>query len=272
MQMDNQNAYNKVRVLPYSTVSGGARDLANALGGKRIRLKGSKYVPKDNDLVVNWGNSFGFPSDSGATVLNGDSVKLHNATNKLTFFQCMRGEPWLPEFWTDPEDIPDEAFPIVCRTKLRGHSGDGIVISAGRDDLVPADLYVKYIKKKDEYRVHVGTYHDSEGNTEYALIDIQQKKRNLSNENPDWKIRNHANGFVYAREGVDPPLRVVESAVACFAASGLDFGAVDVIWNASQGKAYVLEINTAPGLEGTTLERYADYFQGRAPGLQMLGV
>jgi len=91
MQMDNQNAYNKVRVLPYSTVSGGARDLANALGGKRIRLKGSKYVPKDNDLVVNWGNSFGFPSDSGATVLNGDSVKLHNATNKLTFFQCMRG-------------------------------------------------------------------------------------------------------------------------------------------------------------------------------------
>src|SRR3546814_3666736 len=57
---------------------------------------------------------------------------------------------------SDLEDIPDEAFPIVCRTVLSGHSGVGIVIADNRDDLVPANLYVKYVKKKEEYRVHLG--------------------------------------------------------------------------------------------------------------------
>jgi D-alanine-D-alanine ligase-like ATP-grasp enzyme len=37
----------------------------------------------------------------------------------------------------------------------------------------------------------------------------------------------------------------------------LDFGAVDVIWNEKQQRAYVLEVNTAPGLEGQTVDDYA---------------
>ena len=41
---------------------------------------------------------------------------------------------------------------------------------------------------------------------------------------------------------------------------GLDFGAVDVIWNEHESKAYVLEINTAPGLEGSTVEDYKEFF------------
>jgi hypothetical protein len=40
----------------------------------------------------------------------------------------------------------------------------------------------------------------------------------------------------------------------------LDFGAVDLIWNENQNVVYVLEVNTAPGMEGTTLENYCDAF------------
>jgi hypothetical protein len=36
----------------------------------------------------------------------------------------------------------------------------------------------------------------------------------------------------------------------------LDFGAVDVGWNEHHGEATIYEVNTAPGLEGTTLEKY----------------
>jgi D-alanine-D-alanine ligase-like ATP-grasp enzyme len=39
---------------------------------------------------------------------------------------------------------------------------------------------------------------------------------------------------------------------------GLNFGAVDVIYNEKENKYYVLEVNTAPGLSGTTLEKYVD--------------
>ena len=40
-------------------------------------------------------------------------------------------------------------------------------------------------------------------------------------------------------------------------ALGLDFGAVDIIEDAD-GKLYVLEVNTAPGLEGQTLTLMAE--------------
>src|SRR3546814_4059300 len=86
-----------------------------------------------------------------SNVLN--RYNISDVSNKFKFFQMMSGEEYLPKFWTKKEDIPDEAFPIVCRTVLSGHSGVGIVIADNRDDLVPANLYVKYVKKKEEYRV-----------------------------------------------------------------------------------------------------------------------
>ena len=37
----------------------------------------------------------------------------------------------------------------------------------------------------------------------------------------------------------------------------LDIGGVDVVYRAGQDAAYVIEVNTAPGIEGTTVEKYA---------------
>jgi D-alanine-D-alanine ligase-like ATP-grasp enzyme len=41
----------------------------------------------------------------------------------------------------------------------------------------------------------------------------------------------------------------------------LDFGAIDIIYNESRDQAYVLEVNTAPGLTGQTIQSYADAFR-----------
>jgi hypothetical protein len=194
----------------------------------------------------------------GLCTLNNSPSALGNGANKLNFFIDMQGADWLPKFWTDPEEIPDEEFPIVCRTVLNGHSGQGIVIASNRYELVPCQLYVKYIKKKDEYRVHLGL--DKSSNVK--VIAVQQKKRRLEHDEPNWQIRNHANGFVYAREGVYPPVGVLDAAHDCLLRTGLDFGAFDVIWNEHESKAYVLEVNTAPGLEGQTLTDYVNYFKG----------
>jgi D-alanine-D-alanine ligase-like ATP-grasp enzyme len=49
--------------------------------------------------------------------------------------------------------------------------------------------------------------------------------------------------------------------VEAVAALGLDFGAVDIIED-KEGNFYVLEINTAPGLEGHTVTSYAKAFHG----------
>ncbi len=135
----------RFRILPYSPFSNSARLLAEALGGKRIKLEGSKYQPRFGDTVINWGNSRNPPLPR--IVLNQYAFRFLNlpedietCANKLYFFQHNEDAPWLPPFWTDPEEIPDDAFPIVCRTSLTGHSGHGIVLADSRDDLVPCQL------------------------------------------------------------------------------------------------------------------------------------
>jgi D-alanine-D-alanine ligase-like ATP-grasp enzyme len=123
---------------------------------------------------------------------------------------------------------------------------------------VEAPLYTVYVPKKMEFRVHV-----FKGNDASFIVDIQRKIKKPDAEVKDWKIRNLDNGFIYARNGVEEivPEDVRVQARCAFDLSGLDFGAVDVIFNEGQGRAYVLEINTAPGISGTTVENYADAFR-----------
>jgi hypothetical protein len=271
----------RYRVLPYRQGSKGAKALADALGGKVLKLQGSSFVWKPGDVVINWGNVDpslvnGWPAQP---INYNQAAQLKGASNKKLFFELMYGanlSSIIPRFWVNKEDIPDDAFPVVCRTVLAGHSGDGIVIANDYEHLVNAPLYVQYIKKKDEYRVHVGRKTSSNpetaatppGSAEEAvartsIIAIQRKARRLDtpDEDVNWKVRNHANGFVFVRGGVSPHPDVIDAARSALLASGLDFGAVDVIYNEEKAKAYVLEINTAPGLEGQTVEDYAQFFR-----------
>lgn len=267
-------------VLPYRQGSRGAKALATSLGGKVLKLQGSSYTEKDKDVVINWGNT---DPPSYMTLVGhlNDFAILKHATNKRNFFQMMKDQGHddiVPRFWTSKADVPEDAYPVVCRTSLAGHSGDGIVIAASADELVDAPLYVQYVKKQEEYRVHVGRrtninpcgemLQDGDGswqpNDELVVIAIQRKARRLSlpDSEVNWQVRNHQNGFVYVRQDVTPPASVLEVSRRALLASGLDFGAVDVIWNEKKQKAYVLEINTAPGLEGQTVTDYANFFKG----------
>ena len=76
-------------------------------------------------------------------------------------------------------------------------------------------------------------------------------------------MRSHAKGWVFCREGVNPPQVVLDQALLAVKALGLDFSAVDVIYNESENKAYILECNSAMGIEenSTSLTRYTNAFK-----------
>lgn len=258
----------RYRVLPYKQGSKSAKALAEELGGKVLKLEGSTFKPKPDDVIINWGSTKSHsvlhgPMNFPIPHLLNDWEDVGNASDKLKFFQLMKEKNLeiTPKFWTDKDAIPDDAFPIVCRVLLNSHSGNGVHIADNRDDLVSAPLYVQYVKKKEEYRVHVGII-AAGGGTD--IIAVQRKARDLSipDEDINWKVRNLAGGFIYTREGFTAPDSVKKIACDCLRATGLDFGAVDVIWNEYQEKAYVLEVNTAPGLEGQTVKDYGNFFRG----------
>lgn len=243
-----------IKIFPANQGSRGARALAGALGGRVLLRQGSRYRHNPADLIINWG-----ASDSpfrGQRVAN-QPDNIARASNKLHCFQDLQAAGVrVPDFWTRRQDIPDDAFPVMCRTLLSASEGRGIVVAERRADLVDAPLYTRYVKKLHEYRIHVLRRPGQEP----QVISQQRKARRLGEE-ANFKIRNLANGFVFVRDGVNPSGDVIEQAKQAVVAAGLAFGAVDVIWNDRQGRAYVLEINTAPGLEGQTVEDYANAFR-----------
>ena len=169
----------------------------------------------------------------------------------LTFSQWRRFEVSCPEWTTDYDTALEwinNGKTVFCRTLTRAHSGRGIHIASISDELVDAPLYTQYIKKQKEFRVHV---------FRNEVIDLQEKRRSTNSPDSDFLIRNHANGFVFCRDDIIEPTDLRATALSAVAALGLDFGAVDIIYNAYYDKCYALEVNTAPGLEGTTLDSYS---------------
>lgn len=250
----------RYRVLPYRQGSRSAKALAEALKGKVLKLEGSSFSPKASDVIINWGNtSFNDQAHwgDGYHLIN-DGDLIHCASNKLTFFEYVKAihPDIIPPFWTSQAAIPADAYPVVCRTTLAGHSGDGIVIAQIPSEVVAAPLYVKYIKKKEEYRIHLGK--TGEG---VQTIAVQRKVRDPARAVTDWKVRSHQNGFLFQRQNLSVPGSVLAVARQAFLCSSLDFGAVDAVFNEQSGRAFVLEINTAPGLEGQTIEDYAQFFR-----------
>lgn len=250
------------KVLPYKRGSQGAKTLADALGGVRLKEVGNPYRPRDRDLVINWGANTRPQRLQGVTMFN-EPETIKKATDKLAFFQHMKEQApeSIPEFWTTASEIPDKAFPIVCRTILNGHSGAGIVIAKSRSELVSAPLYVKYIPKKNEYRIHVGRVEGRTNPDKIIAIQRKARSRSVSDADVNWEVRSHDNGFIFVRGGFVTPARVTDAARQALEVTGLDFGAIDVVDNEKKLKAYVLEINTAPGLEGQTVQDYKNYFE-----------
>jgi glutathione synthase/RimK-type ligase-like ATP-grasp enzyme len=231
-----------------------ARALARALKGRRVRdLSRVQY----GDTVINWGNS-GVPPTM-ATLLNLPSAIGMIANKRIAFDIFRNADIPIPGYATTKEGVTWKGDTVV-RHKLTGHSGEGIEMVKAGETLPDAHLYVQYIRKEQEYRVHVGRRND-----ETTIIAVQRKARrkDVPDEAVNWQVRNHKNGFIFAREGFTVPDSVLGVCKSALLASGLDFGAVDVIYNAKEGKAYVLEINTAPGLEGQTIADYAQFFRGQ---------
>lgn len=249
-----------IKIFAYNNASEGARRLAEALGTNLLKHEGSRWQPRTRDHILNWGWGGRLPPRfRDAQIINHPDL-VSAATNKLSAFNRMAASGVsVPPYTTDREVARGwglEGSRIVVRAVLRGSGGEGASIwSTASGELPRAPLYTKYIPKgratghpeQGEYRVHV---------FDGQVIDLQQKVRR-SGSGGDNLIRSHDNGVIFIRGGITPAPAVSEQALAAVRALGLTFGGVDVLYNHRQGRAFVLEVNTAPGLEGSTTGHYA---------------
>lgn len=233
----------RTRLNPYG-ISKSARLLANYLEIKRLKIDGSKFVGKNTDVVINWGNGKG--NVGNAKQIN----KLSNvqlASNKLHTLEALQARGVsIPCFSTDRTAFDSEDT-LYGRSTLYGHSGRGIHIG-NRNEVPHCPLYTLAIDKIAEYRVIV---------VGGKCVDFKKKKKKSGLGDYGEHIWNHSSGYIFARNGFTIPDGCRELGVSACIALGLDFGAVDIIED-GEGKLYVLEVNTAFGIEGTTLQLVGD--------------
>lgn len=232
----------RIMVRPPTRASGGAQAL-NGMLGENSKLSRRDPVPRQYRVVVNWGNSTPLSYNGEVEVLNSPNA-IAKASNKLHALTALRDAGVrVPEFTTT---APTRSM-WLARTVLAGSCGDGIVVMRDGAPVTNAPLYTKYVKKREEIRVHVAFG---------QAIFLQYKKRESDVEqNADQKlIRNRDNGWVFCPRPLDQaPAGSLETAVNAVAALGLHFGAVDIVIGKDDQLAYVLEVNTAPGIESPTL-------------------
>lgn len=158
-----------------------------------------------------------------------------------------------PAFTTNPAAIDELGSRIVfARTLINSTNGRGIVEfnREEQSDYPTAPLYVEYVPKRAEHRFHVFGE---------QVIDVQEKRKKRGfDADRNTRVRNVNNGYVYCRDGINPPDGAADLAINAVKALGYNYGAVDVIYNEKRNQSYVLEVNSRPGLMGTTLDKYVN--------------
>lgn len=269
-----------LKIYPYALSSESARMLKAALGGETLRLikPDGRYAPEDNHTIINWGSAhvpnWAAAAASRRTKILNPVAAVNTASNKLSTLRLLQENGIsTPQFTTNQTVAQrwiEDGFTVFERHDLRGNSGDGIrVVNTNAQDarsgvqasITPAPLYTRYLNKESEFRVHV-----FKRGTSFTTIDfIQKKRRNGFETDTSYSpyVCSASKGWVFVRDGINAnsatQTLVKNAAIAAVKALGLDFAAVDVVF--CGGTASVLEVNTAPGLEGTTLVKYVNAFR-----------
>jgi len=248
------------------------KNLANELG---INC-GCKVPPKNSDVVIGWGSRLK-NSDINLSYLN-DKIVLNkhlaikNNRDKVLSLKIMQERAVnVPKFCIDSEvdrkiTNKDITFPLIARTRFH-QGGSGFELCLCKRDIRRArnrginDYYIQYIPNHKEYRVHV---------FDKNIIRVQIKKGLKDCDN--WK-RNHDSGWVFSNIEIEnTPKQILTEALNAVKSLGLTFGAADLIFSDYE-EAFVIEVNSAPGLEDNGLEIYSsainNYLTGR--GIKNIG-
>lgn len=250
-----------IHIYASNEASEGAKALSEALNAKRIKHTGSRFRGGPGKTVINWG-AVRLPDFAAGTRVINQPGHVNLASNKLKFFKHVEefgGDDILTPYWTTDRNEAQrwllDGKSVCSRATVSGHSAEGLIIHSGQEVRLPVvPLYTVYVPKKSEFRVHVAFG---------QIIDTQQKVKRADYEGePNWQIRNHEGGFIFQRHGIDVPACVHTQAALVADCLPLDFGAVDIIYNERRNKAYVLEVNTAPGLAPETCAAYVAAIHG----------
>src|SRR6266702_7048893 len=235
------------------------RNLLEALQEQGVNIKGGSKIPSTApDRLIRWGCAtlLGKGKGNPGKVFN-TAKAIELASNKLKALEVMKAaDIRVPNVYTINQVKPED-FPVLGR-KVQHIAGNDIVLCLQKVDLTEAvnqcgcSYFTKYIPTAVEYRIHV--FGDQ-------VIKTSQKVLTQPELNKDPWIRNFDEGYTFHSPSQKLPSMTKMLAVAAVESLGLTFGAVDIVVG-DDGKSYVLETNTAPGLQAdSSISVYVEKFK-----------
>lgn len=187
-----------------------------------------------------------------------DVIQLNygNGVKKLTQYHFFRDNNLPhPEFTTDPDTANQwlkQGHSVVCRKFLQGQEGHGItVVDPGKGAQVPENckIFTKYLLKKKEFRVNI--FKD-------RVVNVREKVKKKDWTGPNNpKIRSLENGFTFIKCS-NYPNGIEELALQARKVSESDFIGVDIGYNQYYNKLFLLEVNSGPAIEGSSVEDFCN--------------
>lgn len=184
--------------------------------------------------------------------------KYGHSVDKLTQYNWFK-ENQIPalEYTTDPSvacEWVNQDYTVFGRKYLNSSCGKGIIIFEGTnnatDGVNTCPVYTKYKKKKREFRVHIFK-------NKVVMVCEKKRKKDFNGER-DTKIRNLANGYVFTQSVENEPNGLRELALKAAQVSQSDFRGVDIGYNEKNDELFVIEVNSAPGIQGSNVNRYIE--------------
>lgn len=188
------------------------------------------------------------------------------------------------------------SLPIIGRTRMhQGGKGFWLCVNESQVRAAIAEgahYFQEFIDIKQEYRLHVfcGVVIYAQKKVENASVEgwVAQRKEKIKafaekkdadiNEDtmdfvlrrlvkeavlPDRIVRSNMRGWKFSSvrpDNINEALK--NAAIASVAAVGLDFGAVDCALGQDDA-AWIIEINSGPGLQGSSLDAYVSAFEAK---------
>lgn len=187
---------------------------------------------KARQHIIRWGYLGDVPD--GVTEIN-TAEAIRKASHKFESLKLM--EEAGVRVPSASKDVEEVGFPCLGRNFFHSKGRD-IEVYAGRECLpdYAREYYVQLLPNDAEYRVHV------------AFGKVIAKTKKVPTEAADLSVVQRNRQFGWAQVTITGETPVLDGlALKAIEAHGLHFGAVDIVRSA--GKYYVLEVNTAPGLE-----------------------
>lgn len=235
---------------PESSETGQALlDWLNANGAPD--LKGGKD-PGDEPIqhLIRWGSYKPLPKKTTGKVFNSKNAVQLASDKKKSLAAMQQADVSVPLVYTSAS--ADMIFPVLGRKDKHTHGSDIVLCLRQSDVVVSVELecthWTSFLPVDREFRVHV---------FDGCPIKISEKILTDKTKFVPY-CRNFETGWTFHSPKAPVPKSVKLEAIDAVEALGLTFGAVDIV--VADGKVYVLEVNTAPGLIEDGVERYGKRF------------